>query len=81
MLHLEWLAEGIYDVGFQCLDNDLIIACHSVPPELTPLMRMIVVACEYVCRVARVDVPMEDDDFFKEDDDTNLDDEDGSRYD
>ena len=38
-------------------------------------------ACEYVRRVARGDVPVEDDESSEEDDDTKLDDEDESGLD
>ena len=70
MPHLEHLAEKISDVGLQHLDNELISAIHSVPPEWTSLMRRMAMACDYVCRAARGDLPVEDDESYEEDDDT-----------
>ena len=54
------------------MHNELIVAIHSVPPEWTSVMRRMVVACDYFRRVARGDLPAEDDDSSKEenDDDT-----------
>ena len=75
MPHLEQLAEGIADVVWQHLDNELIATCHSVPPEWTPLMRRIAVYYEYVRREARGDVAMEDDESFDEDDDSSKEDD------
>ena len=81
MMHLEQITEGICDVGWKYLDNEMISTIHSVPPKWTSLMRRIAMACEYVRREARGDVPVEDDESSKEDDDTEPDDEDESRLD
>ena len=81
MLHLERLADGIFDVGWQRLDNELIATIHSVPLEWTSLMRSIVVACDYVHPAARGDIPAEEDKSYEEDDDTKIYDEDDSGLD
>ena len=52
----------------------MIAAIHNLPPELTGVMRKMAMACEHFCRVARGDLPAEDE-FFEEDDDTESDDE------
>ena len=75
---MEWLVEGISDNGSECLDNTLIAAIHSVPPEWTSVMRRMVVACDYLRRTVRGDLPTEDDESSEEDDDTKPDDEDES---
>ena len=78
-LHLERLAEGISDDGWQRLYNELITAIHNVPLEWTFVMRRMVVACDYFHQAARGDLPAEDDESSKEDDDTELDGEDESK--
>ena len=72
--YLERLADGIYNDRWQHLNNELIDAIHSFPLELTSAMRRMVVACDYLCRAARGDLPAEDE-SSEEDDDTDPDDE------
>ena len=69
LTHLEWLADGIYDDGWQHLNNDMITSIHSFPLEWTSVMRRVVVACDYLRRVVRGDLPTEDE-SSEEDDDT-----------
>ena len=52
----------------------MIASIHSFPPEWTSVMRRVVVACDYLYRAARGDLPAEDE-SSEEDDDTELDDE------
>ena len=74
LLHLEWLATGTSDDGWQHLSSELIAYIHSFPPEWTAVMRRMAMAYEQVRQVARGDIPMEDE-SFEEDDDTESDDE------
>ena len=52
-----------------------------MPPEWTSVMRRKAVECNYLRRVARGDLPVEDNESSEEDDDTERDDEDESRSD
>ena len=72
--HLEWLATGISDDGWQHLSRDLITSIHSFPLEWTAVMRRMAMACEQVRRAARGDLPTEDE-SSEEDDDTESDDD------
>ena len=58
--HLERLTNGVSDDGWQHLRNDVIASIHSFPPDWTPVMRRITVACDYFRRAARGDLPAED---------------------
>ena len=77
LLYLEQLADGISDGSWQHLNNDLVATIHSFTLEWTSVMRRVVVACDYLHRAARGDLPAEDE-SSKEDDDTKPDDESGS---
>ena len=66
---MEKLDEGIYDDGWQHLDNEFIVTIHSVPPEWTSVMRRMVVACDDFLRVVQRDLPAEDDESSEEQDD------------
>ena len=72
--HLERFIDGISDDGWQHLSNDLIASIHSFPLEWTSVMRRVAMACDYLCRAARGDLPVEDE-SSEEDDDTEPDDE------
>ena len=48
--HLERLATGISDDGWQHLSRDLITSIHSFPLEWTAVMRRMALACEQVRR-------------------------------
>ena len=69
MPYLEWLAYGIFDDSWQHLNNDLIATIHIFPPEWTSMMRRVAMACDYLHRAMRGDLPAEDE-SFEEDDDT-----------
>ena len=83
LLHLERLADGIYDDGWQHLNNELIAAIHSFPLEWTSMMRRMAVTYDYFHRVAQGDIPAEYDGYSEEedDDDTDSDYEDESKSD
>ena len=72
--HLERLATGISNDGWQHLSSDMITSIHSFPLEWTVVMRRMAMACEHVHRVARGDLPVEDE-SSEEYDDTESDDE------
>ena len=72
--HLEWLAIGVSDDGWQHLSNDMIASIHSFPLEWTSMMRRMAMACEDISQVARGNIPAEDE-SSEEDDDTESDDE------
>ena len=74
LLHLEWLADGVSNDGWQHLSNDVIASIHSFPLEWTSMMRKMAVACDYFRREARGDLPIEDESSM-EDDDIEPDDE------
>ena len=56
------------------MNNDLIASIHIFPPEWTFVMRKMAVACDYLCRATRGDLPAEDE-SSEEDDDIEPDDE------
>ena len=60
MPHLESLAARVFDDGWQHLSNDVIASIHSFPLEWTSVMRNMAVACDYLRRAARGDLPAED---------------------
>ena len=72
--YMEELAIGVSDDGWQHLSSDMIVAIHNLPLELIVVMRKMAMACKHFHRVARGDLPAEDE-SSKEDDDTKLDDE------
>ena len=45
--HLEWLATGVLDDGWQHLSSDMIAAIHNLPSKLTGVMRKMVMDCEH----------------------------------
>ena len=57
---LEWLAPGVSNDRWQHLRNDVIASIHSFPPEWTTMMRRMAMACDYIHRAARGDLPVED---------------------
>ena len=50
----------------------MIASIHSFPPEWTTVMRRMAMACDYIRRAVRGDLPAEDE-SFEEDDDTEPD--------
>ena len=75
--HLERLAAGVSNDGWNHLSNDVIASIHSFPPEWTSVMRKMTMACDYLRQAVRDDLPAEDE-SSEEDDDTEPDDESNS---
>ena len=71
--HLERLASGVSNDGWQHLSNDVIASIHSFPLDWTSVMRRMAMACDYIHRAVRGDLPVVDE-YFEEDDDTEPDD-------
>ena len=71
--YMEEVATGVSDVGWQHLSTKFIVAIHNLPPELTSVMRKMVVACEHFHQTARGGLLVEGA-YSLEDDDAKSDD-------
>ena len=71
--YLERLDTGVLDDGWQHLSSEMISSIHNLPPEWTGVMRKMAMACEHFRWAARGDIPVEDESFEDDDDDTESD--------
>ena len=77
MSYLERIPTGVSDDGTQHLSIEMIASIHSLSLEWTGVMKRIAMAYEHFCRVAKGNLPTEDE-SSEEEDDTDSDDESNS---